>query len=50
MNEGLVKRGRAEGITMRSPKHAVASKQTAEVYRSAVRLYVPELRTPPYDA
>jgi len=35
---------------MRSPKHAVASKLTAEVYRSAVPLYVPELRTPPYDA
>lgn len=50
VNEGLVQRGRAEGITMRSPKHAVARKLTADVYRSAVRLYVPELRTPPYDA
>lgn len=50
LNEQLVKRGHAEGITMRSPKHGVVRKLKADAYRSAVQLYVPELRTPPYDA
>ena len=48
LNERLVGRGKTAGIVMRSPQHATASELTASVYRAAVKLHIPELRTPPY--
>jgi hypothetical protein len=48
LNERLANRGKKAGIVMRSPLHNTAVELTADVYRAAVKLHIPELRTPPY--